>query len=255
MGPVTKTNDLDDKEVTFDDEEMVEVNVPIALSDDEKLVVGKNHTRNSEWVNIAMRRANIVLSMDDDVGATPSSKVKPKTDSQNSNRNFGLGILKHLKADSHASLSSLPGSTFIYSEVFKLDFSSASVHSALVPSILRKIFGYARHASSLVLAKSSYSSSLTVTYSSSCSNEYLIISNFLILHTGSRYLLKPCTIQSSGNGASFQYVNATSDGSYHVSLASCDIRCTESSSLFESHGMLATLTSYVKKSSSILLIR
>ncbi|GKD19975.1 hypothetical protein Tco_1209133 [Tanacetum coccineum] len=83
----------------------------------------------------------------------------------------------------------LLGSTFVYSEVFKLEFSSASLHSALVTiypsSIMRKISWYAQHASSLVLSKSSYSSSLTSTYSSSCPNEYLIISNLLILHTGS----------------------------------------------------------------------
>nr|GEV24818.1 hypothetical protein [Tanacetum cinerariifolium] len=49
MGPVTETNDWDEEEVTSDDEEMVEDNVPIALTDDENLAVGKNHARNSEW--------------------------------------------------------------------------------------------------------------------------------------------------------------------------------------------------------------
>ncbi|GKF43386.1 hypothetical protein Tco_0129938, partial [Tanacetum coccineum] len=61
----------------------------------------------------------------------------------------------------------LPGSTFVYIKVFKLDFSSAPLHSALVTihpsSIMRKISWYARYASSFVLPKSSYSSSLTAT--------------------------------------------------------------------------------------------
>ncbi|GJW59670.1 hypothetical protein Tco_0109005 [Tanacetum coccineum] len=69
----------------------------------------------------------------------------------------------------------LSGSTFVYSEVFKLDFSSASLHSALITihpsSIIRKISWYARHASSLVFVKSLYSSSLIATYYSSCLND------------------------------------------------------------------------------------
>ena len=37
----------------------------MALAEDEKLAVGKNHARNGEWVNIKMRKVNILLSMDD----------------------------------------------------------------------------------------------------------------------------------------------------------------------------------------------
>ncbi|GJV73585.1 hypothetical protein Tco_1493580 [Tanacetum coccineum] len=104
----------------------------------------------------------------------------------------GYAVLMSGKTDSiklNNISGCLPGSTFVYIEVFKLDFSSASLHPALVTihpsSIMRKISWYAQHASFLVLAKSSYLSSLTATYSSSCPNEYVIISNLLILHTGS----------------------------------------------------------------------
>ena len=38
----------------------------MALSEDNKLAVGKSHARNGEWVNITMRKVNILLSMDDD---------------------------------------------------------------------------------------------------------------------------------------------------------------------------------------------
>ncbi|GJS75047.1 hypothetical protein Tco_0724928 [Tanacetum coccineum] len=82
----------------------------------------------------------------------------------------------------------LPGSTFVYREVFKFDFFLQLLYSILVTihpsSIMRKISWYARHASLLVLVKSSYSFSLIATYSSSCPNEYLNISNLLILQIG-----------------------------------------------------------------------
>ncbi|GJT06303.1 hypothetical protein Tco_0840765 [Tanacetum coccineum] len=75
----------------------------------------------------------------------------------------GYAVLMSGKTDSiklNNIMGCLPGSIFVYMEVFKLDFSSASLHSALVTiipsSIMRKISWYARHASLLVLAKSSY---------------------------------------------------------------------------------------------------
>ncbi|GJX44811.1 hypothetical protein Tco_0261487 [Tanacetum coccineum] len=70
----------------------------------------------------------------------------------------GYAVLMSGKTDSiklNNNLGCLPGSTFVYDEVFKLDLSPASLRSALA------------------------------TYSSSCPNEYLIILNLLILHTGS----------------------------------------------------------------------
>ncbi|GJV44005.1 hypothetical protein Tco_1428541 [Tanacetum coccineum] len=49
------------------DEEMVQVKVLMALADDE-LVVRKNHARNGEWIDITMKKINILLSMDEDSG-------------------------------------------------------------------------------------------------------------------------------------------------------------------------------------------
>ncbi|GKA68619.1 hypothetical protein Tco_0768536 [Tanacetum coccineum] len=53
-------------EKVSDDEEMTQVKVLMALSNDE-LVVGKNHARNGEWIDVTMRKVNILLSMDEDV--------------------------------------------------------------------------------------------------------------------------------------------------------------------------------------------
>ncbi|GJZ44572.1 hypothetical protein Tco_0591827 [Tanacetum coccineum] len=63
-GLVAKTFDWDEEEVS-DDEEMTHVKVLMALADDE-LAVGKNHARNGEWIDITMRKVNILLSMDED---------------------------------------------------------------------------------------------------------------------------------------------------------------------------------------------
>nr|GEZ03633.1 retrovirus-related Pol polyprotein from transposon TNT 1-94 [Tanacetum cinerariifolium] len=50
----------------WDEEEVTQVKVLMALADDE-LTVRKNHARNDEWVNITMRKVNTLLSMDEDV--------------------------------------------------------------------------------------------------------------------------------------------------------------------------------------------
>nr|GEX94077.1 retrovirus-related Pol polyprotein from transposon TNT 1-94 [Tanacetum cinerariifolium] len=63
-GPVAKTFDWDEEEV-FDDEEMTQVKVLMALVDD-KLSVGKNHANNGEWIDFTMKKVNIILSMDED---------------------------------------------------------------------------------------------------------------------------------------------------------------------------------------------
>nr|GEV87066.1 copia protein [Tanacetum cinerariifolium] len=61
-----KCNQEYDEEEVFGDEEMIQVKVLMALADDE-LVVGNNHARNGEWIDITMRKVNILLSMDEDV--------------------------------------------------------------------------------------------------------------------------------------------------------------------------------------------
>ncbi|GJW91644.1 hypothetical protein Tco_0169197 [Tanacetum coccineum] len=53
-------------EKVLDDEEVTQVKVLMALANDE-LTVGKNHARNGEWIDITMRKVNILLSMDEDV--------------------------------------------------------------------------------------------------------------------------------------------------------------------------------------------
>ncbi|GKE96680.1 hypothetical protein Tco_1581535, partial [Tanacetum coccineum] len=53
-GLVAETFDYDEEEVS-DDEEMTRVKVLMALADDE-LVVGKNHARICEWIDITMRK-------------------------------------------------------------------------------------------------------------------------------------------------------------------------------------------------------
>ncbi|GJU88422.1 retrovirus-related pol polyprotein from transposon TNT 1-94 [Tanacetum coccineum] len=49
----------DKEEVSSDDNEMVEVKVLIALADDENVAVGKESTRNGEWVKISIRKYDI----------------------------------------------------------------------------------------------------------------------------------------------------------------------------------------------------
>ncbi|GJV61850.1 hypothetical protein Tco_1467950 [Tanacetum coccineum] len=53
------------EEEVSDDEEETRVQVLMALSDDELSVV-KNHARNGEWIDITMKKLNILLSMDED---------------------------------------------------------------------------------------------------------------------------------------------------------------------------------------------
>ncbi|GJV40190.1 retrovirus-related pol polyprotein from transposon TNT 1-94, partial [Tanacetum coccineum] len=62
-GLVAKTFNWDKEEVF--DEEVTQFKVLMALADDE-LTVGKNHARNGEWVDITMRKVNILFSMDED---------------------------------------------------------------------------------------------------------------------------------------------------------------------------------------------
>nr|GEW46295.1 reverse transcriptase domain-containing protein [Tanacetum cinerariifolium] len=47
------------------EEEEIKVQIRMALADDE-LFVGKNHARNGEWIDITIKKVNILLSMDED---------------------------------------------------------------------------------------------------------------------------------------------------------------------------------------------
>ncbi|GJS00631.1 hypothetical protein Tco_0317139 [Tanacetum coccineum] len=61
---VVETFNWDEEEVS-DDKEVTQVNVLMALPDDE-LTVEKNHARNGEWIDITMKKVNTLLSMDED---------------------------------------------------------------------------------------------------------------------------------------------------------------------------------------------
>ncbi|GJR45211.1 retrovirus-related pol polyprotein from transposon TNT 1-94 [Tanacetum coccineum] len=63
-GVVAETFDLDEEEV-LDNEELTQVKVLMALADDE-LNMGKNHAHNGEWIDITIRKVNILLSMNED---------------------------------------------------------------------------------------------------------------------------------------------------------------------------------------------
>nr|GEW07453.1 reverse transcriptase domain-containing protein [Tanacetum cinerariifolium] len=54
------------EEEVSDDEKVTHVKILMALSDDE-LTVGKNHAQNDEWIDITMRKVNILLFQDEDV--------------------------------------------------------------------------------------------------------------------------------------------------------------------------------------------
>ncbi|GKB10923.1 hypothetical protein Tco_0844846 [Tanacetum coccineum] len=57
---------LEDKEdVSFDDNEMTEVKVLMALANDESVAVGKESARNKEWVKISMKKVHTLLDMED----------------------------------------------------------------------------------------------------------------------------------------------------------------------------------------------
>ncbi|GJS74316.1 hypothetical protein Tco_0707157 [Tanacetum coccineum] len=60
-----ENSDDEDEEEVLDDEEVTQVKVLMALADDE-LTVGKNHAQNGKWIDITMRKVNILLSMDKD---------------------------------------------------------------------------------------------------------------------------------------------------------------------------------------------
>ncbi|GKF50244.1 hypothetical protein Tco_0146711, partial [Tanacetum coccineum] len=53
-----------DEEKVYDDKEETWVQVLMALADDE-LSVGKNHALHGEWIDITMKKVNIILSMDE----------------------------------------------------------------------------------------------------------------------------------------------------------------------------------------------
>ncbi|GJX73755.1 hypothetical protein Tco_0312350 [Tanacetum coccineum] len=64
-GLVAEAYEWDEEEVSSDDNEMVEVKVLMALSEEENVVVGKESARNGEWVKISMTKVHTLLDMED----------------------------------------------------------------------------------------------------------------------------------------------------------------------------------------------
>ncbi|GJZ96112.1 hypothetical protein Tco_0668446 [Tanacetum coccineum] len=78
-GLVAKAYKWDEKEVSSDDNEMVEVKVLMALADDESGAVGKESVRNGKWVKISIRneqRNNLVIKHRDIIQELNASKEK-----------------------------------------------------------------------------------------------------------------------------------------------------------------------------------
>ncbi|GKD90463.1 retrovirus-related pol polyprotein from transposon TNT 1-94 [Tanacetum coccineum] len=63
-GLIVEAYEWDIEEVSSDDNEMVEVKVPMALAEDNN-VVSKEDTKNGEWVKISMRKVHTLLEMED----------------------------------------------------------------------------------------------------------------------------------------------------------------------------------------------
>ncbi|GKA32844.1 reverse transcriptase domain-containing protein [Tanacetum coccineum] len=64
-GLVAEAYEWDEKDVSSDDNEMVEVKVLMALADDKNVAVDKESARNSEWVKISMRKVHALLEIED----------------------------------------------------------------------------------------------------------------------------------------------------------------------------------------------
>ncbi|GKG00514.1 hypothetical protein Tco_0302204 [Tanacetum coccineum] len=58
-GLVAKAYEWDEEDVSSDENDMTEVKVLMALTDDENVVVGKESARNGKWVKISMRKRNV----------------------------------------------------------------------------------------------------------------------------------------------------------------------------------------------------
>ncbi|GJY30493.1 hypothetical protein Tco_0413988 [Tanacetum coccineum] len=92
-GLVAEMFDWDEEEV-YDDEEMTQVKVLMALADDE-LSVGKNHACNGEWIDIIIKKR-----------ASSSSKVMSLTYQDHSSRERpDLGTMKQTKPKTQESSS------------------------------------------------------------------------------------------------------------------------------------------------------
>ncbi|GKB93223.1 hypothetical protein Tco_0979360 [Tanacetum coccineum] len=64
-GLIAETYDWDEEEVSSDENEVTEVKVLMALTDEERVSVGKESARNGEWIKIFMKNVHTLLEMED----------------------------------------------------------------------------------------------------------------------------------------------------------------------------------------------
>ncbi|GJT47881.1 retrovirus-related pol polyprotein from transposon TNT 1-94 [Tanacetum coccineum] len=64
-GLIAKTYDWDDEEVSSDENEVTGVKALMALTDEERVSVGKESDRNGVWTKISMKKVHILLEMED----------------------------------------------------------------------------------------------------------------------------------------------------------------------------------------------
>ncbi|GKD06806.1 hypothetical protein Tco_1181780, partial [Tanacetum coccineum] len=64
-GLIAETYDWDDEEVSSDDNEVTEVKALMALTDEERVSVGKESANNGEWVKIFIQKVHTLLEMED----------------------------------------------------------------------------------------------------------------------------------------------------------------------------------------------
>ncbi|GJU92223.1 hypothetical protein Tco_1304646 [Tanacetum coccineum] len=64
-GLIAETYDWDEEEVSFDDNKVIEVKAIMALTDEERVFVGKESANNGEWVKISIQKVHTLLEMED----------------------------------------------------------------------------------------------------------------------------------------------------------------------------------------------
>ncbi|GJX85427.1 retrovirus-related pol polyprotein from transposon TNT 1-94 [Tanacetum coccineum] len=64
-GLIAETYDWDDEEVSSDENEVTKVKALMALTDEERVSVGKESARNGDWTKISMKKVHTLLEMED----------------------------------------------------------------------------------------------------------------------------------------------------------------------------------------------
>ncbi|GJX43555.1 hypothetical protein Tco_0260231 [Tanacetum coccineum] len=64
-GLIAEAYELDEEEVSSDDNEVTEVKALMALADEERVSVGKESAINGEWIKISMKKIHTLLEMED----------------------------------------------------------------------------------------------------------------------------------------------------------------------------------------------